>query len=300
MAYTKKYHQYNFDGEKFFPIGKLNLVSIIKPGYYNCCRTMQGEIYFEPINVVLDGLIKFNDSLANQLMENVKKFWESKSKFDRVKQSIKLLYKRGFLLYGPPGCGKTSIMSIVLKDVIDSDGVALMFDGVNLTTECIKAIRDINPEKRIIIVIEDLDRWCRMDEEGVLNMLDGIDTTFENIIFLATTNHINKINKRVLRPSRFDFKLQMDYPILETRRQYLTNLFNSMQFSNPEVVANIIEKMTKDTDKFSFADLKELFISVAIFGYDYEKVLEDIKNALHTEDVVLHARTKEKLNKQGA
>ena len=131
-------------------------------------------------------------------------------------------------------------------------------------------------------------------------MLDGIDTTFENIIFLATTNHINKINKRVLRPSRFDFKLQMDYPILETRRQYLTNLFNSMQFSNPEVVANIIEKMTKDTDKFSFADLKELFISVAIFGYDYEKVLEDIKNALHTEDVVLHARTKEKLNKQGA
>ncbi len=294
--YVKKYHQYNLEGGSFYPIGQLNLAASIKPGYYSCNRSMSG-IYLEPVDVVLDGLIKFNDSLANELMDNIKKFWEAKPKFDKIKQSIKLLYKRGFLLYGPPGCGKSSILSIVVKDIVDGGGVAIMFNGVDLTTDCIKAIRDIDPDKRIVVILEDLDNWARRDEEGILNMLDGVDTTFENLIYLGTTNHVDRISKRVLRPSRFDFKIGMDYPTLETRRQYLTSLFDSMKFSNPEVVRNVIEKMTNDTDKFSFADLKEFFISVALFGYEYDKVLSDIQNALHTEDIVRASRTKNTLTK---
>jgi SpoVK/Ycf46/Vps4 family AAA+-type ATPase len=296
MAYNKRFYQWNIQGGNFHPIGELHLAETIAPGYYSCERSMEG-IYLAPLDIVLDGLINFNGGLADELMENVRKFWEAKPKFDKIKESIKLLYKRGFLLFGPPGCGKTSLVTLVVKDVIEHNGVAIVFDGVSLTTELIKAIRDINPTQRIVVIIEDLDAWCRRDEEGVLDMLDGAGTSFENIIFLATSNYANKIPKRMLRPSRFDFKLEMGYPSLDTRKQYLTNLFNSMNFDNKAVVNSVIEKMSNDTDQFSFADLKELFVSVALFGFEYDRILADIKDALHTEDVVKMARAKKGLAK---
>lgn len=295
---TKKYHQFNVEGGNFYPIGKLNLVDEIEPGYYSCGQEMSGAIYLQPLNVVLDGLVKFNDNTVNQLLDNVRRFWESKAKFDKINLSIKVLYKRGFLLYGPAGTGKTSLLSVIIKDVIDGNGVAILFDGPSLTAKCIKAIRDVNPDKRVAVIIEDIDGWIRRrSEEEILDLLDGIETNFENVIFLATTNHVDKLSKRVLRPSRFDFKIKIDYPPIETRRQYLTGLFDSMKFSNPDGIKNVIERMCNDSDKFSFADVKELFLTTAIFGYEYEKTLEDIKNSLHTEDDVRQARAKNKLTK---
>ena len=274
-----RYVQWNLKGDKWVPMEKLNLKKEIKPGYYHP-KANQNGIWLEKLDVRLDGLVNFEDGVAAQVVDQIDRFWQAEPKFREINKNIKVLYKRGILLYGPPGCGKSSMLSVVMRDIIADGGVALVYAGTSLTTLFIKIIREIQPNMKILVIIEDLDGIVRHGEEDVLNMLDGVDTVMDSVIFLATTNYYGNLSKRMLRPSRFDLKIKMDYPSASQRKRYFNDLLKS--FPGKKNI-NLIQTI-KDTDGFSFADLKELFISAVVFDYDYSQCLASLKSSLYSEE----------------
>jgi chaperone BCS1 len=142
-------------------------------------------------------------------------------------------YHRGYLLHGPPGTGKTSLVS----------GVAAKFGmsiyALNLTElndRTLKsAVNDV-PHNSVIL-FEDIDcmktgnrrsgehdqnrtahggRNGKEDQSGqlgvtlsgLLNVLDGFHAP-ENVLFVMTSNHIDALDPALLRPGRIDYKLYL-------------------------------------------------------------------------------------------
>ena len=274
----REYVQWDINGSISRPMPKLNLQKKLVPGYYKP-RANQEGIWLSKLNVRLDGLVDFGSGVSAEVVEQISRFWAKEEKFREINKNIKVLYKRGILLYGPPGCGKSSMLSIVIRDIVAQGGVALVYQGTEITAMLVKIIREIQPDMKILVIIEDLDGIVRGGEEDVLNMLDGVDTSLDSVIFLATTNHMDRLSRRLLRPSRFDFKIEMSYPNATLRKRYFNDL---LQAYNGKTKINLAQTV-KDTEGFSFADLKELFISAVVFDYKYDDCLRSLQNSLYTE-----------------
>ena len=278
----QEFTQYNYNSrtKTYTPMGVLNLKEAIKPGYYDGFFTDEGP-RIRKIETRLDGLVTFGRGVAGQIVDEIEQFWGSEQQFRKINKSIKVLYKRGILMYGPPGCGKSSMISIIMNEVVKRKGIALRFNGSNVTTEFIRMIRQVQPSTKIIVVLEDIDGFIsRNGEEDILNMLDGVDTVLDNILFIATSNYVQDLSTRLLRPSRFDLKIELDYPEAAMRKKYLQELYKSTGTSKGQNLSQSV----RDTEGFSFADLKELFISTCVFGRDYKKAVNGLKNALNSEE----------------
>jgi SpoVK/Ycf46/Vps4 family AAA+-type ATPase len=92
---------------------------------------------------------------------------------------------------------------------------------------------------------------------------------------VATTNNLKDIPDRIKdRPSRFDKKYEVKKPTKEDRKVYFEHMIHE-EDKNLYDIENII----KDTDKFSMAHLKEVFISLYILRNDYKKTMSELKNS---------------------
>jgi len=80
-------------------------------------------------------------------------------------------------------------------------------------------------------------------------------------VVLATTNHPEKLDPAILdRPSRFDRKYYFNLPAASERLAYLAS-WNQSQEAELRLSESLPPKLVKATDGFSFAYLKELFLS---------------------------------------
>jgi SpoVK/Ycf46/Vps4 family AAA+-type ATPase len=131
-----------------------------------------------------------------------------------------------------------------------------------------------------LLVLEDIDSM--IDDENrsfFLNELDGFESN-TGLVVLATTNHADRLDQAILnRPSRFDRKYYFNLPGPEERRKYLAFWNEGLQdtshlaknsdtalFLHPKLRLSdeVIEKVVQQTENFSFAYLKELFLSTTM------------------------------------
>src|SRR5690606_28018759 len=131
----------------FTPAGKT--VAELKPGYYDTI-VVQGQLFWVPVRPRGDDLLKFPDSASLQVLEGIADFWEREHLFARYG----LPYKRGILLYGPPGSGKTCTLQLVSRDVVQRGGVVVTFDP-HVFLSAYRAFRDIQPETPMVVLLED-------------------------------------------------------------------------------------------------------------------------------------------------
>ncbi len=266
------------------------IIDRLNPGYYEI-----DEIYsplrdslllLEKIDIKQEEVIIFPNSPQEEILNEMLEFWDLQKKYEQ----FNLPHKRGILLYGPPGNGKTTIVkSIIEKCAQHHRAMSLKFTSENLQT-MMKDIRSINEKEKIIIVMEDLDAivsnsaWAMSE---VLNMLDGNNNIFTNCVFLATTNYPEKLQERVLnRPSRFDKRFKLGNPVVKIRNQYIESLL-SRHDEEQESKKIDVSQWVKDTKGFSLAHIKEIFISMFIFDRSYEesmKNLKDMKKKLSSDD----------------
>jgi ATP-dependent 26S proteasome regulatory subunit len=114
------------------------------------------------------------------------------------------------------------------------------------------------------LVFEDLDALITPENRSTfLNQLDGFSNA-SGMLTLATTNHPETLDPAIIdRPSRFDRKYHFSLPAPSERARYIAGwrerLDAAMRISDPE-----IDSLVCATDGFSFAYLKELFLSAMI------------------------------------
>ncbi|WVF70778.1 hypothetical protein IAT40_005572 [Kwoniella sp. CBS 6097] len=123
-------------------------------------------------------------------------------------------YRRGYLLHGPPGSGKTSYIQ-ALAGSLQYNICLLNLAERGLTDDKLNHLLGLVPE-RSIILLEDVDsafnRRVQTSEDGyksavtfsgLLNALDGVASSEERIIFM-TTNHYDRLDPALIRPGRVD------------------------------------------------------------------------------------------------
>ena len=261
------------DGNIFIPSGKT--VKPLPPGIYEIGESNQVGIYFQQLKTNAHKLIKFPDSRSEKVVEEIMKFWERKKDFKQRGDKASIVYKRGICLWGPPGSGKTCTVQQVVNDVIQNrDGICVVFGHPKMFLNGMRTLRQIHPDTKVVVLMEDLDSIIEQyDESEVLNILDGVNA-FEDVVYLATTNYPERLGARIInRPSRFDKRIKIDFPNAECRRIYLDSLITEQEIKKHKIN---IKKWVKETEGFSMAHLKELFVGVVILNDPYEEALKNL------------------------
>lgn len=134
-------------------------------------------------------------------------------------------YRRGYLLYGPPGCGKSSFITALAGEL--NFGICVLnLSERGLTDDRLNHLLAVAPQNSIIL-LEDIDAAFASREDtprvaaayeglnrltfsGLLNCLDGVASTEARIVFM-TTNHLERLDPALVRPGRVDLKEYIGY-----------------------------------------------------------------------------------------
>lgn len=123
--------------------------------------------------------------------------------------------KRGVLLGGVYGTGKTMAATVASRYAVDSGITYVYIPRANELADAIEFAKQYQ-SPACVIFCEDVDRVTsgersvKMDE--ILNLIDGIDTKNANIITVLTTNDLEAINPAMIRPGRLDAVIDVTPP----------------------------------------------------------------------------------------
>ena len=129
-------------------------------------------------------------------------------------------YRRGYLLHGPPGSGKSSFIQ-ALAGELDYNIAILNLSERGLIDDRLNHLLTIIPE-RTLVLLEDADaafvnrrqteadgyRGANVTFSGLLNAIDGVGSAEERILFL-TTNHVERLDSALIRPGRIDMSVRL-------------------------------------------------------------------------------------------
>jgi len=258
-------------GDEFFPCE--TAVDILPPGQYIIRYSNNRGVYFSKKTVNLDSLIDLPDNNSQKVLESINDFWDREDNF----REFGFLWKRGILVWGPPGGGKTSTVQQLSKLLIDRGGLSIYCTDPGLDAAGLEMIRRIEPDRPIVVILEDIDAIISSyGETNLLALLDG-ELQIDNVVFIATTNYPERLDKRFInRPSRFDEIIKIGMPSAEARKSFLEHK-NPRLNDDPEGLKYWISK----TEGYSIAHLKELIVSVECFGRELDSVIERLDSMIN-------------------
>lgn len=242
---------------------------VLEAGIYKIKSDMKGP-YFEVHEVNTDELLRFKDERYDEVLNEINDFWtnERKEKF----KNMGFTHKRGIILYGEAGVGKSCLMKLVMEQMIEQDDIVFIADSHSVydLREGLKQFKEVEPDRNCVVILEDIDEAMQYNEKAFLNLFDG-DEQINGVLYLATSNHIEKLSDRFKRPGRFDRLLKIHLPPREGRLAYL----NAKLGCNED--EDIIGELADDTDGLSFGQLRELLVASYCLGQEKDKVLMRLK-----------------------
>jgi len=254
---------------QFFPASQT--CSKLPPGIYDIAMNPNEGVFFNRLVSATEGLVRFPQSNSDKVIDEIQKFWNNEELF----RKYDLTYKRGIILYGPAGSGKTCTIKFICNDVIKRKGIVINFTEPDLFLAGVRILKKIQDKIPMVVLMEDIDAILeKYNESSVLNILDGIEQ-IEKSVFLATTNYPEDLGARVInRPSRFDKRFFIGHPNEKSRKMYFEHLIGKNEIKKLKID---LDKWVKDTDNMSLAHLKELFISVVIQEDTYEESIDSLR-----------------------
>jgi SpoVK/Ycf46/Vps4 family AAA+-type ATPase len=155
--------------------------------------------------------------------------------------------------------------------IVDRGGFSVYVNGdPEYVAHGLAVMRRIEPDRPIIVMIEDIDAIVdRHGEASLLALLDG-ELQIDNVVFIATTNYPEQLDARfVNRPSRFDEIIRIGMPNDKAREVYL-------RMKNPRLASDAVElqKWIDATDGWSIAHMRELIAAVECLDNNFEDVVK--------------------------
>lgn len=174
----------------------------------------------------------------------------------------KVAWRRGYLLHGPPGNGKTSVVRAMASHR-DLAAFSINFANEEVydyqVTEMFEEAARHSPG---LVILEEVDRFFPLAKEeklsqcslpNLLNCLDGVASE-DGVIVVATANHPERLDVAILkRPGRFDRVIHFGDPAKRLRLRYFAERCPHLDSSSLEAVAEASGRM-------SFAQLREIWL----------------------------------------
>ncbi|XVF45322.1 hypothetical protein PTKIN_Ptkin02bG0196500 [Pterospermum kingtungense] len=177
--------------------------------------------------------LAMDSELKKTIMEDLKRFVERKEYYRRIGKA----WKRGYLLFGPPGTGKSSLIA-AMANYLNFDVYDLELTDIRGNSELRKLL--ITTGNKSILVVEDIDCSLELQDRiaeakaaaaasksphrliqlpqyqltlsGLLNFIDGLwSSCGDERIIVFTTNHKDRLDPALLRPGRMDVHIHMSY-----------------------------------------------------------------------------------------
>jgi len=177
--------------------------------------------------------------------------------------------RRGILLVGEPGTGKTLICKILMNDstgitCILADGSGLMHSGY--ICELYELAQDLSPS---MVFIEDIDligqqrvrsQYSRSDAlAALLSALDGVQEC-TGVVTVATTNWLEILDEALRqRPSRFDRIIKLSLPSVEQRMDLIESLSQAIPMDE-----HVKDYLARRTEHYTPAQVQEVVYSLVI------------------------------------
>ncbi|XP_059503572.1 mitochondrial chaperone BCS1 isoform X2 [Stegostoma tigrinum] len=189
--------------------------------------------------------------------------------FDILREGIP--YRRGYLLYGPPGCGKSSFITALAGELEYSICLMSLSDR-SLTDDRLNHLLSVAPQQSIVL-LEDVDAafinrdlakenptmyegMGRLTFSGLLNALDGVASAEARLVFM-TTNHLDRLDPALIRPGRVDHKQFVGY----CSHWQLSQMFQRFYPDQPVALAEeFADRALSVSDRISAAQVQGHFL----------------------------------------
>lgn len=275
-----------------------NTFKTLEAGYYTINMTPQLGLHLKKVDVELNKLYRLPNKATDIILNDISKFWtleDTYKKYNRV-------FRRNYLLYSAPGTGKTSLINLMCKELIEEyNGIVFSLNTgveVQLYVEAVRLIRKVEPNRKIITIIEDIDNFIgNNDYSGsnldtyLLNILDG-NMKIGGVVTIATTNFIERIQDRYKnRPSRFDRVIEFPLPNEESRRMFIEKTVMEDDLSKID-----INKWVEKTKGYTIDHINELILLHFVFGHDEDESFETVGNMV---DKNSNLKNETSVNKKG-
>ncbi|XP_078408842.1 mitochondrial chaperone BCS1 [Cetorhinus maximus] len=197
-------------------------------------------------------------------------------------------YRRGYLLYGPPGCGKSSFIT-ALAGELEYSICLLSLSDRSLSDDRLNHLLSVAPQQSIVL-LEDVDAafvnrdlakenptvyqgMGRLTFSGLLNALDGVASAEARLVFM-TTNYLDRLDPALIRPGRVDHKQFVGY----CSRWQLSQMFQRFYPQQPVATAEeFAEKALSLSDRISAAQVQGHFLQ---YKLEAPKAIEEIQQII--------------------
>ena len=200
--------------------------------------------------------VVLKDKLQYKVLADIKEFFKKEKWYNKMG----IPYRRGYLLHGCPGTGKTSLVKALAGEL--DIPIYILNISKDMKEDKFQSLISDVPQKSII-VIEDidclftgkrkLDKKYNITFKTVLNAIDGLVSPYGTLLFL-TTNHKLKLDPALIRPGRIDRQYKID-KMDKVQIVEFFKLFYPKSLVDAKKFANKLE-----VNKYTPAQLQEYFI----------------------------------------
>lgn len=218
---------------------------------YNRFKTFLNNCHKKNTNVPVDLLIPYSSDKIGHIKKYPDPIVENNLCFD-FEDDIKNKTKTSAIFYGNPGNGKTTFIKYIackynlpIKIITFSpewSNYELLLLFSQIPNDCIVLFEDFDNyfNGRKCIIGED-NKNIKFTFDVILNALDGIYNTYENVIFIMTVNDILKVDPSLKeRPSRFKYAIEFENPSINL----LEKLFKNTEYARKVEGMNLDQALT--------------------------------------------------------